>query len=236
MADVWSANNGWTTTGGENLQLNVLLHCRTVVESASTVATGLLTHIDGEWFEVEISEFNAFQLGERVKMTIYSPVGIQIFHSSVFAKYEGAIAIIQPPEVKRRYEEKRSHSRVEVEGTLHIISAFDEAGNKLELAEPMDWKLRNISVAGVGLEAPDLPIVQRFEKLLAKIDLGFTFECELEIVRKDAKKTHVEVGARMNLTKEEMMRPLRAFILQQQVSQKVKSREEDIKRRSIARV
>jgi len=235
VSNVWNANNGWKTQGGELQPLNALLHCRTVVESQNSVATGLLTHVEGEWFEVEINEFDSFQLGEKVKLTVYSPVGMQTFFSSVFAKYEGAIAVIQPPEVKKRYEEKRSHPRVDVEGSVRIIAGFDQAGGSLELAEPMDAVVRNISITGIGFEVPDLPIVRQFAKLVVMVEIGFAFQCELDIVRKDPQDEGIRIGALMTLAEQDMMRSLRAFILQQQVSQKVQSRKAEDKRKLFSR-
>ncbi|WP_182302404.1 hypothetical protein [Cohnella cholangitidis] len=70
------------------LPLNVLLHCRTVVEGKNFVTTGVMTHVEGELFEVELPEFDQFELGETVKLTVYSPAGIQSMPSIVFAKYE----------------------------------------------------------------------------------------------------------------------------------------------------
>jgi len=225
MANGWSAQSGWTDTSGETPPLSILLHCRTVVESESRVATGLMTQVDGEWFEVEISEFGLFQLGEKVKLTVYSPAGIQTFHSSVFAKYEGAIAVIQPPDIKKRYEEKRSQPRVQVEGSMQIISGTDQEGNAIALVEPLAVVLRNISTAGVGFVGPDSPLFQRKARLKAFVTIGISFGCEVEIVRRETLEQSVEIGASMTLSEPDMMRPLRALILQRQVEFKVRARQ-----------
>ena len=105
----------------ELLPLNVLLHCRTVVEGKNFVTTGVMTHMEGELFEVELHEFEQFELGETVKLTIYSPVGIQSMPSIVFAKYEGAIALLQPPDVQKRFKERREHPRVEITENARIV-------------------------------------------------------------------------------------------------------------------
>ncbi len=227
MANGWSSQGGWTVSNGETLPLSILLHCRTVVESDSRVSTGLMTQVDGEWFEVEISEYEGFRLGEKVKLTVYSPAGIQTFHSTVFAKYEGAIAVIQPPEVKKRYEEKRGQPRVEVEGSVQVLGGMDQAGQAVAFSGPLEAVLRNISTSGIGFIGPDLPVLHRHARLKAivSIGVGIRFGCELEIVRRDPSADGVEVGAAMTLDEPEMMRALRALILQRQVEQKVKMRQ-----------
>lgn len=227
MANGWSSHGGWTVSDGETLPLSILLHCRTVVESDSRVATGLMTQVDGEWFEVEINEFDSFQLGEKVKLTVYSPAGIQTFHSSVFAKYEGAIAVIQPPEVKKRYEEKRGQPRVEVEGSVQVLGGTDQAGQPMAFSGPLEVALRNISTSGIGFIGPDLPVLHRHARLKAIVSVegGISFGCELEIVRRDPRADGTEVGAAMTLDEPGLMRALRALILQRQVEHKVQLRQ-----------
>lgn len=226
MASGWSSLSGWTDTNGETLPLSILLHCRTVVESDSLVATGLMTQVDGEWFEVEINEFEGFKLGEKVKLTVYSPAGILTFYSSVFAKYEGAIAVIQPPEVKKRYEEKRGQPRVEAEGSVRMLGGTDQAGQALVFSNPLEAVLRNISISGIGFIGPDLPVLHRNARLKAIVTISdrIGFDCELDIVRREPRADGVEVGATITLPEPALMRSLRAFILQRQVELKVQMR------------
>ncbi|MBW5447907.1 PilZ domain-containing protein [Cohnella sp. CFH 77786] len=221
MRNGWSAHSGLAATNGDLLPLNILMHCRTVVESQNFVTTGLMTHVEGELFEVELSEFEAFELGEKVKLTIYTPAGIQTFPSTVFAKYEGAIALIQPPEVQKRFEEKREYPRVEVKGSVQLVDVPGPEG------KPLEAVLRNISISGIGFAAPDLPALIRDAKLKATVELGFGFNCELEIVRRELQEDGIMCGAKMNVLEPDMMRPLRAFILRQQVERNVRNRREN---------
>ena len=57
----------------ESVSLGVFLHCRTVVEKQTQtyVTTGVITGVEGELFEIEVGDFQQFQLGEPVKLTIY---------------------------------------------------------------------------------------------------------------------------------------------------------------------
>lgn len=226
MSQVRSAQTELVSSSGDLLPLGILLHCRTVVESQNFVTTGLMTHVEGELFEVELSEFEAFELGETVKLTLYTPAGIQSFPSTVFAKYEGAIALIQPPQLHKKFQEKREHPRVEVEGSLYILHIVDREGRMTALEQPIQVPLRNISVSGVGFEAPDTPEFTRFAKLTANVALDFDFNCELEIVRRERQENGVMCGAVMKLLDPDMLRPLRALILRQQVERNVQTRQQ----------
>ncbi|WP_276357803.1 PilZ domain-containing protein [Cohnella caldifontis] len=226
MSQGTSTPSDFRNSNGDLLPLGILLHCRTVVESQNFVTTGLMTHVEGELFEVEISEYDAFELGEKVKLTVYTPAGIQSFPSNVFAKYEGAIALIQPPEMHKRFHEKREHPRVEVKGSLRIMDIVDKDGQSKTLEEPLEVPLKNISVSGLGFQVPDMPELFRSAKLKASVALGFEFSCELEIVRREKQEDGVECGAVMRVLEPEMMRPLRALILRQQVERNVQTRKQ----------
>jgi len=209
----------------ELLPLNTLLNCRTVVESQNFVSTGLLSHAEGELFEIEIREFDAFELGEKVKVTVYSPAGIQTFSSMVFAKYEGVISVIQPPQLQKRFVEKRAYPRVDVKGSLTISKIVTPQGEVKTLEEPLVASLRNISVLGVGFEAEYLPELERSARVDAVADVGFTFDCELVIARREKLPDKYMYGATMHVVEPEMMRPLRALILRLQVEKNIKARK-----------
>lgn len=208
------------------LLLSVLLHCRTVVEKENFVSTGILTHAEGDLIEVELPEFELFELGETVKLTVYSPAGRQAIQSMVFAKYEGAIALLQPPDFQKRFKEKREHPRVPVSGNAQILGVLDDKGQETILDEPLAISVNDISVGGVSFFAPDLPHFNRNARLKAHMELGFAFSCELEIVRRDLQEeSQVLCGAKMNVLEPDMMRPLRALILRHQVEKHAKQRQ-----------
>lgn len=216
----------------ERLPLKVLLHCRTVVEKQNFVSTGVMTQVEGELFEVELHEFELFELGETVKLTVYSPAGIHTFASIVFAKYEGAIAIIQPPNLHLRFQEKREFYRVEAEGKAQILRVVDTDGEVKLLPAPLEASLRDISLGGIGLTIGDHPELTKASRFGAVVDLGFTFACDLEIMRRERAEGKWHLGLRMNVVDNEMLRPLRAFVLRQQVEKHVKSRAKENGRRS----
>jgi hypothetical protein len=178
-------NNAGSKMENDLLPLNMLLHCRTVVEGKTTLTTGLMTNVEGELFEVEIHEFEQFELGETVKLTIYSPMGIQTMYSVVFAKYEGAIALLQPPELNKRFT------------------------------------------------GQDVPYLYTKSRLKAKVEIGIDFSCELEIVRRERHEDVLYCGAKMQVLEPEMLRPLRALILRQQVEKHAEIRRESNQKLSL---
>lgn len=216
----------------ELLPLNVLLHCRTVVEGKNFVTTGVMTHVEGELFEVELPEFEQFELGETVKLTIYSPAGIQSMPSIVFAKYEGAIALLQPPDVQKRFKERREHPRVEISGNAQIVHILNESGQELALDKNVDLTVHDISISGISFSGQDAPHLAAKSRLKAKVEIGFGFSCELEIVRRERQEDLMHCGAKMHVLEPEMLRPLRALILRQQVEKHAQTRRDLSRKRS----
>ncbi|WP_239618472.1 PilZ domain-containing protein [Cohnella mopanensis] len=215
----------------ELLPLNVLLHCRTVVEGKNFVTTGVMTYVEGELFEVELHEYEQFELGETVKLTVYSPAGIQSLPSIVFAKYEGAIALLQPPEVLKRFKERREHPRVEINGNAQIVQVLSGSGEELAV-ESSALTVHDISISGISFSGVDAPHMATKSRLKARVDIGFGFNCELEIVRRERLEDSTLCGAKMHVLEPEMLRPLRALILRQQVEKNAQSRRDLGKKRT----
>lgn len=216
----------------ELLQLNVLLHCRTVVEGKNFVTTGVMTRVEGELFEVEIHEYDQFELGENVKLIVYSPAGVQSIPSIVFAKYEGAIALLQHPDLLKRFKDRRENPRVEITGKAQILHMLNERGDKQQLDEPMELKIIDISISGIGFSGPNVHYFDQKRRFNAKVEIGLGFSCELEILRRERHEDIVVCGAKMQVLEPEMLRPLRALILRQQVEQHAKLRRESIVKRT----
>jgi hypothetical protein len=237
MAQVGDNKKQMTELEKDLLPLNVLLHCRTVVEGKNFVTTGVMTHVEGELFEVELHEFEQFELGEAVKLTIYSPAGRQSMASVVFAKYEGAIAVLQPPELRKRFTERRENPRVEIAGTAQIISELNEWGEEIELESPSVLTVHDISISGINLSGQDARHFAPQSRLVARIEIGIEFKCELEIVRRERQEDdEMRCGAIMRVLEPEMLRPLRAMILRQQVEMNAQNRREITQKRSFNRM
>jgi hypothetical protein len=208
------------------LPLNVLLNCRTVVEGKNVLTTGVMTRVEGELFEVELHEFEKFELGETVKLTIYSPAGIQTMPSVIFAKYEGAIALLQPAELHKKFKDRREHPRVDITGNAQIIHVLKETGHELELTEPVELTIHDISVSGIGFSGPGASHFGQNMKIKAQVQVGIGFSCELVIIRREPQEDGILWGAKMIVLEPEMLRPLRALILRQQVEKHAQMRRE----------
>ena len=50
--------------------LDVLIDSRAVLGKDDFVATGVLTYAQGDIIEIELPEYDVFQLGDKVKMTV----------------------------------------------------------------------------------------------------------------------------------------------------------------------
>lgn len=211
---------------------SILVHSRTVVEKKDFVSTGILIHTEGDMLEIEMSEFKQYELGDAVRIAIYSPVGICMFQSTVIAKDNGTLIVINPPENRKKFAEKREHPRVEVDRTGHVnaVDAGSEAALKLE--QPMPFTINNLSVSGIGFTLEgDFRMIEQ-----TKVELTLLLEkplvCEAEIVRREAAENGYYYGARyVDLTKESV-NTLRAFVLRAQVELHASRKTQETKKRT----
>ncbi|NOU95006.1 PilZ domain-containing protein [Paenibacillus sp. LMG 31456] len=205
----------------------ILLHSRTVVEKDGFVSTGLLTYAEGDIIEVEIPEYKVFNLGDSVKITVYSPGGIYTFLSSVVAKHQGALIIINPPLNQNRFVEKRESPRVRVnqKGSLHAVSWL-HLDEKQKLTDTIGLTVQNISVSGIGFvlsdEGFDLGSASVIE---AELDLGFKLPIVAEIIRRESLFEGYYYGARYVDMEIERVTSIRAFVLKMQVESYFKEKE-----------
>ncbi|MFB9331019.1 PilZ domain-containing protein [Paenibacillus aurantiacus] len=217
--------------------LQALLDSRTVVEKDGYVSTGLVTHVEGEMLEIEMSEFKSFHLGDPVHLTLYSPVGIQRLQSTVIAVAEGSLAVLLPPKSLAGLEEKREATRVEVRLDGKIQPSTQATG--AEGADDIDeepaavFKTRNVSLSGIGFEAVHNVTLGIGEILPAVVSLGHELSCQLEIVRRELEGEYCFYGARFVGLNELQTRMLRAFLIREQVSNYYRIKE---KRKSLERM
>lgn len=218
-------NSSMLTNDRPVISTKVLEHSRTVVERKDYVSTGVLTHAEGDLLEIEIAEFKDFQLGESVKITIYSPAGIHILHSSVIGKHEGSIIIIHPPNHQKKFEDKRKYPRVDTDREGSVLQ-IDTGGSSRTLDIPIRLFLRNISLQGVGFQLLEDPVFKIDTKMRIELDLGFTLPCMIEVVRREKSESGSFYGAQLLDLSEDYLRNLRAFILKQQIENHYKYKSE----------
>ncbi|MFC4103114.1 PilZ domain-containing protein [Paenibacillus xanthanilyticus] len=215
--------------------LETLLHSRTVVEKDGYVSTGLLTHVEGEMLEIEMSEFKSFHLGDPVHLTLYSPVGIQRMQSTVIAKAEGSLAVLLPPKSLAGLEEKREANRVEVrlDGRLQPSVRANQTEAEEGDEQQAVFKTKNVSLSGIGFETVHNVKLRIGDLLPAVVSMGFELSCHIEIVRSETEGEFCFYGARFVELNELQARMLRAFLIREQVSNYYRVKE---KRKALARM
>ncbi|HEY0827674.1 MAG TPA: PilZ domain-containing protein, partial [Bacilli bacterium] len=221
----------------ETISPTILIHSRTVVEKQGYVGIGILSYLEGDVIEVEIEENASFNLGDAVKIIIYSPAGIYVFNSTIIAKDIGVIIILNPPENQKKFDEKRSHPRLELfkAAQIHAIT-YPNLETPFFYQKPLDFFVNNISAGGLGFtyknEAGlDLQPGTRME---VRMDLGFPFVGQIEILRTDKHVTELHIGSKYVDLSNTVMSSLRAFLLTRQVKayfEKKKAQEKDVKKR-----
>jgi c-di-GMP-binding flagellar brake protein YcgR len=197
----------------------ILVHSRTVVEKKDFVSTGIMTFAEGDMLEVEISDYSRFDLGESVKLTVYTPVGIFVINSTIIGKDIGSLLIINPPENQRRFAEKREFPRVDVDrsGTMASM-ALSGRDKRHVFDEPVPFQLKNISLGGIGFSiASDIQLDNSAE-IEMELDIGLIIPCVAEIVRRERENELVYYGARYVKVAEDKLNSIRAFILREQIA------------------
>lgn len=210
--------------------ISVLIDAKAVVEKKDYVSTGTLTYVAGELLEIEFPQYDQFLLGEKVKVMIYAKGGIYVFESTVLAKDSGALVVLNPPENRRKFQDKRQDPRVPVNEKARVLSLF-EIARKVErkFPDPLNVRLDNISMSGIGLVIDaDIPLQAR-NQLLLELDLGVQFECRTEIVHLQRHKGGYRCGTRIIELKDDHAQWLRSYILKSQIETYYREKTEKLR-------
>jgi hypothetical protein len=197
---------------------SIMVHCRTVVEKKDFVSTGILTFAEGDMLEVEISDFGRFDLGENVKLTVYTPAGIYIIPSTIVGKDTGSLMIINPPENQRRFAEKREFPRIDVDRSGIVASTAAREGRRHVFDRPLPFQLKNISLSGIGFTVPADVVLDSSTEVEMELDLGTIIPCVAEIVRSERENESIYYGARYIRVADDKLNSIRAFILREQIA------------------
>ncbi|NRF95175.1 PilZ domain-containing protein [Paenibacillus frigoriresistens] len=206
----------------EGYDADVLIDSKAVLGKDDFVATGVLTYALGDIIEVELPEYDVFQLGDKAKMTVYTKSGLFVMNTTVVAKEFGSVIVINPPENRKKFAEKREFPRVDVEHTGLLFGLKDmNKRNKHQFENPLGISIKNISINGLGFTINDNAmidkIVQKHSQLEVELDLGFTMPCSMEIVRKEKVENGFYYGASYIDIPQEKTNALRGFILTNQI-------------------
>lgn len=214
---VFSRKSAMFSETKEGFSAKILVDSRTVVEKKDFVSTGILTYTEGDVIEIEIAEYRWFELGDAVKITIYSPVGIFLLHSTVVAKDDGSIIIIHPPEHQKKFVEKRETTRVDItrNGIIHAVLRDGKPTNAL--SRPLNIEINNISIMGVGFTLAEKYDFSDGTRLQIHLDLDFELPCVIEVVRRERADGGTYYGAKIVEMAADKLRSLRAFVLKEQV-------------------
>jgi c-di-GMP-binding flagellar brake protein YcgR len=201
--------------------MSILVHSRTVMEKKDYVSTGILTYAEGDMLEVEIGDYFLFELGDLVKVTIYTPVGIFMFNTTVIAKDDGSLIMINPPENRKKFSEKRMHTRIDLQRKGMMTGIYPQGGPaKQPFVKPLECFIKNLSQNGIGFTIESLKLTVG-EYIEISLNFGMSLVCKAEIMRVDEVESEIYYGAELiNISPEQMM-ALRAFILKLQVEQHV---------------
>jgi c-di-GMP-binding flagellar brake protein YcgR len=223
-------DNGFKETHEPNM--SILVHCRTVVEKKDYVSTGVLTYAEGDMVEVEIGDYQLFDLGSIVKLTIYSPVGIFMFNTTVIAKEKSYLILINPPENRRKFSEKRKETRIDIDrrGFLHGIWPLLNSEKKAFEA-PVAVSVNNISQSGIGFTVDGDMKLNIGEHIEIAADLGIKVLCKARIIRMEEPVAGTQYGAEIIDIPDEQTIALRAFILKSQVVHRSKLKKEEVQKR-----
>lgn len=206
----------------------ILIDSRTVVEKDDFVSTGILTFAQGDIIEIEINEHLLYSLGDIVKLTIYSIGGIYTVKTTVVARDQGTIIVLNPPENQKQFLGKREHPRVNTVNSGLIKTMLQTKVSDSHIyEEPVQISLENISINGMGLKVKaeqtevDLRIGCQME---VEINLGFPMECKIEVVQMQDTIEGFYYGVKIIDLPIDKKNPLRAFILKLQVEQRFENR------------
>ncbi|UJF33294.1 PilZ domain-containing protein [Paenibacillus hexagrammi] len=201
----------------EGNDAEILIDSKAVLDKRDFVATGVITYVLGDIIEIELPQYNIFQLGDKIKVTIYTKSGLFVFDTSVVAKDHGSIIVINPPDNRKKFTEKREFPRIEIVkgGLLHGL--HDIQRRKHQFERPVSINIKNISLSGVGFTVDDNIHLDTTAHLELELLLGFSISCLTEVVRRETQDTGIYYGARYINVPDAKTNALRAFILKNQV-------------------
>ncbi|WP_274361612.1 PilZ domain-containing protein [Paenibacillus thermotolerans] len=196
------------------------------VEKKDFVSVGMVTFIEGDIIEVELPQAKYYAPGDPIKVTVYSNNGFLILPSSVIAKDNEVIMILNPPE-NQRLTQRRQHPRIDIqsEGFIRAIIGTNQSVQPLE--EPFPFHISNISLGGVGLIASESVPLRTMTVAETEFNILGGVQCRVEVSRRQTSERGVYIGAKFLDFPQEQLNSLRGFILRTQIDARVKQRREE---------
>lgn len=217
----------------EQQPISVLLHSRSVLEGEQCVATGVLSHLEGNLMNIELPEFEQFRLGEQVKVTMYSPAGMHHFITKIIARHQGTLFLVHPPHQQKKFNEKREYPRVEVR-KHGFITAYGTTEGVVSVSSPIPIQIKDISIKGIGFTMSERTAERMMLDvggvLQAELHLGQKLPCSLRIVRHREQEVDRFFGAAIEEMSVAAARSLHAFVLSKQVFTHIDSKSKQVRR------
>lgn len=193
--------------------------CNASVESSKTVNMGRISYMEGELIEIDLPQFGSYELGEPVKIVIYSSEGLISFETTVIAKGDNSVFFVNSPDIQRRFLKRRQFPRLDISVGGFILSISDEAETRTKTLDPFEpMEVTNLSEGGVGfLSALELP-----KKCLLYLELKFetSFLCKVDVVHTRFAERGFYYGCSFRDLPPQQKQALRAFILRKQIEQR----------------
>ncbi|KIL38156.1 hypothetical protein SD70_28170 [Gordoniibacillus kamchatkensis] len=223
-----SSNNGSKKQPAtKSNPFGIKMHSKTVVMKKDYVTTGVLAYVEGDIIEVETYDLKSFELGDQVKVTIYSSGGIHVFESHVVAKDRDSLIILNPPQNDNKFAERREHPRLQVfeEGKAYAI--IDATKRREQLEEPLHLTVNNVSISGIGFTLLDNIELTSLMQLELEVNIGSAMNVTAEIVRREKAEFGYFYGAQFVDLAADKLTSLRAYILMHQVESHYRKKEEE---------
>lgn len=206
----------------EGYDADVMIDSKAMLSKDDFVSTGVLTYALGDIIEVELPEYDVFALGDKCKMTVYTTSGLFVMETTILAKEKGSVIVLNPPDNRRKFTEKREFPRVDVKNEGLLFGFQDRSKkHKHQFETPIRFSIKNISVNGLGFTIEENTmlekIIQKHSQLEVELILGFLVPCTLEIVREEKTNNGTYYGARFISIPDEKTNALRGFILKNQI-------------------
>lgn len=198
----------------------VIVGCNAMLESKEATSSGKLVFIEGDIIEMNVGNSRSYELGDSVKLVVYSPDGILNMQTSVVARDKESVYLITPEKILQLYLKRRKQPRVNIELPALIVELYNNQ-KKMELEGPMEALLCNIAMGGTGLNTP-AKLMQN-QVITLSWDMEEPLKCQAKIVHQRSTTNGNHYGAEFVNFPKAKINLLRAFILRQQIQ----NRQED---------
>jgi hypothetical protein len=198
---------------------------------ADNVITGTITYIEGDIFEVEITNINSLKSGNTVKVVIYSPGGILCFRTTVVGKDKGNIILLIPPNMQRLLIRQRQYPRVEVNGKGIIYSMVNLINNTKIYGPWPELLINNISLGGAGFTSI-IPLHVK-SQLYIEFILDTNYIFNLEILHCVEMNGAFNCGGMIRNFPREQLNSYHALILKKQIEKRLEYKNNQSEEESI---